>query len=70
MTPLSKVEVDLITNLIESYFGIVRDKIVDSVPKAIMHFLVNDVKTNLQSEVTKMINKKHNVFYLFEFLSW
>eukprot|EP00039_Didymoeca_costata_P019104 m.336249 g.336249 ORF g.336249 m.336249 type:complete len:759 (-) comp17796_c0_seq1:132-2408(-) len=50
-----QVEVDLITNLIESYFGIVRDKIVDSVPKAIMHFLVNDVKTNLQSElVTKL----------------
>lgn len=50
-----QVEVDLITNLIESYYNIVRDKILDSIPKAIMHFLVNDVKSNMQSElVTKL----------------
>jgi replication fork clamp-binding protein CrfC len=29
-----QIEVDLITNLIESYYGIVRDKVIDSVPKA------------------------------------
>jgi len=37
--------------LIKSYFYIVRKSIQDSVPKAIMHFLVNHVKDNLQSEL-------------------
>lgn len=46
-----QVEVDLVTNLIESYFNIVRDKVVDSVPKAIMHFLVNYVTSALQNEM-------------------
>ena len=45
------MEVDLITNLIESYYDIVRDKVIDSVPKAIMHFLVNYVKSSLQNEM-------------------
>jgi hypothetical protein len=37
--------------LIKTYFYIVRKSIQDSVPKAIMHFLVNHVKDNLQSEL-------------------
>ena len=37
--------------LIKSYFYIVRKSIQDSVPKAIMHFLVSYVKNNLQSEL-------------------
>lgn len=37
--------------LIKTYFYIVRKSIQDSVPKAVMHFLVNHVKDNLQSEL-------------------
>lgn len=43
--------------LIKSYFYIVRKSIQDSVPKAIMHFLVNFVKDNLQSELVTYLYK-------------
>lgn len=46
--------------LIKSYFYIVRKSIQDSVPKAVMHFLVNYVKDNLQSElVTHLYKSDH-----------
>ena len=41
----------IIERLIKTYFVIVRKSIQDSVPKAIMHFLVNYVQDNLQSEL-------------------
>lgn len=43
--------------LIKSYFYIVRKSIQDSVPKAVMHFLVNFVKDNLQSELVTHLYK-------------
>lgn len=43
--------------MIKSYFYIVRKSIQDSVPKAIMHFLVNYVKDNLQSELVQALYK-------------
>lgn len=43
--------------LIKSYFLIVRKNIQDSVPKAVMHFLVNHVKDNLQSELVTHLYK-------------
>ena len=46
--------------LIKSYFYIVRKSIQDSVPKAIMHFLVNFVKDNLQSELVTHLYKSDN----------
>lgn len=46
-----------IERLIKSYFYIVRKSIQDSVPKAIMHFLVNFVKDNLQSELVTHLYK-------------
>ena len=42
---------ELIEKLIASYFLIVRKSIQDSVPKAVMHCLVNDVKEKVQSEL-------------------
>lgn len=36
---------------------IIRKNIQDSVPKSIMHFLVNDAKDNLQSELVASLYK-------------
>lgn len=52
--------------LIRSYFLIVRKNIQDSVPKAIMHFLVNHVKDNLQSELVSHLYKQDEIDRLLE----
>jgi len=52
--------------LIKSYFLIVRKNIQDSVPKAIMHFLVNYVKDNLQSELVSHLYKQEEIDKLLE----
>lgn len=52
--------------LIRSYFLIVRKNIQDSVPKAIMHFLVNYVKDNLQSELVSHLYKPEEIDKLLE----
>ncbi|XP_025190906.1 dynamin-1-like protein [Melanaphis sacchari] len=52
---------DVIERLIKSYFYIVRKSIQDSVPKAIMHFLVNFVKNYLQSELVTHLYKSEQV---------
>ncbi|XP_060678385.1 dynamin-1-like protein isoform X2 [Hemiscyllium ocellatum] len=48
---------EVIQRLIKSYFLIVRKTIQDSVPKTVMHFLVNYVKENLQSELVGQLYK-------------
>uniref|UniRef100_A0A8C2YWR3 Dynamin-1-like protein n=1 Tax=Cyclopterus lumpus TaxID=8103 RepID=A0A8C2YWR3_CYCLU len=48
---------EVIERLIKSYFLIVRKNIQDSVPKAVMHFLVNHVKDCLQSELVGQLYK-------------
>jgi len=50
-----KTETQLIFQLVNSYFAIVRKNLSDSVPKAIMLFLVNHVVENLQSELVKVL---------------
>lgn len=45
---------------------IVRKNIQDSVPKAIMHFLVNYIKDNLQSELVSQLYKKEEIDFLLE----
>lgn len=60
LSPREQRDCDVIERLIRSYFLIVRKNIQDSVPKAIMHFLVNHVKDNLQSElVTHLYKNEH-----------
>ncbi|XP_055682927.1 dynamin-1-like protein [Lutzomyia longipalpis] len=57
LTDKEQKDCDIIERLIKSYFYIVRKSIQDSVPKAVMHFLVNYVKDNLQSELVTHLYK-------------
>nr|WCA47176.1 dynamin-related protein 1 [Phascolosoma esculenta] len=57
---------DVIERLIRSYFLIVRKNIQDSVPKAIMHFLVNHIKEHLQSELVSHLYKEKEFDKLLE----
>lgn len=57
LTPREQRDCDVIERLIKSYFLIIRKNIQDCVPKAIMHFLVNHVKDNLQSELVTHLYK-------------
>ena len=41
--------------LLRSYFSIVRASLVDTVPKAVMHFLVNAVQRGLQQHLIRML---------------
>uniref|UniRef100_A0A6A7FUA8 dynamin GTPase n=1 Tax=Hirondellea gigas TaxID=1518452 RepID=A0A6A7FUA8_9CRUS len=54
-------DVDVIERLIKSYFYIIRKSIQDKVPKAVMHFLVNYVKDNLQSELVKHLYRQDQI---------
>ncbi|XP_064203416.1 dynamin-1-like protein isoform X2 [Anguilla rostrata] len=49
---------EVIQRLIKCYFLIVRKSIQDSVPKTVMHFLVNHVKERLQSELVGQLYKQ------------
>ncbi len=57
LTDKEKRDCEVIERLIKSYFYIVRKAIQDSVPKAVMHFLVNHVRDNLQSELVTHLYK-------------
>ncbi|VDD91114.1 unnamed protein product [Enterobius vermicularis] len=53
--------------LIWNYFTIVKKNVQDAVPKAIMHFLVNYVQDNLQSELVRQLyDREENVGLLSE----
>ena len=43
------VQVDLILNILSAYFNIIRRKVEDSVPKAVMYQLVNKTHANMQN---------------------
>lgn len=58
LLPKEQRDCEVIERLIKSYFLIIRKSIQDSVPKAIMHFLVNYVKDNLQSELVTHLYKQ------------
>ncbi|XP_056907017.1 dynamin-1-like protein isoform X4 [Takifugu flavidus] len=57
LTAREQRDCEVIERLIKSYFLIVRKNIQDSVPKAVMHFLVNHVKDCLQSELVGQLYK-------------
>ena len=60
LTSKEQRDCTVIEKLIRSYFLIVRKNIQDSVPKAIMYFLVNFVRDNLQSELVTHLYKKED----------
>lgn len=49
------METTLIRSLIKSYFGIVRQSIQDLIPKAIMHFLVNNTSQQVQNRLVSQL---------------
>ena len=61
LTQREEHDCQVIERLIRSYYLIIRKNIQDSVPKAIMHFLVNFIKDNLQSELVTHLYK-HDQF--------
>jgi len=58
MNAREAAEVKIIKNLLSSYFAIVKKSVLDSIPKAIMHFLVNQSKTHIQSELVGSLYKE------------
>lgn len=56
-----EVETRLIISLLHSYFGIVRKNLSDSVPKAIMHFLVNQVSEQLPTTLVTELYKEDRI---------
>ena len=61
MNRINRFSLSVAERLIRSYFLIVRKNIQDTVPKAIMHFLVNFVKDNLQSELVSHLYKQEQI---------
>ncbi|VDK53803.1 unnamed protein product [Anisakis simplex] len=55
LTPREQRDCQIIERLIRCYYLIVRKNVQDAVPKAIMCFLVNYVRDNLQSELVRQL---------------
>lgn len=53
------VEITVTKSLLRSYYNIVRKNIQDAVPKAIMHFLVNNSKRELHSVFIKKLYREN-----------
>jgi len=58
MSAREQGEVNIIKSLLKSYFSIVKKQIADQVPKAVMHFLVNQSKDRIQSELVSALYKE------------
>nr|CAG4643752.1 EOG090X01UE [Lepidurus arcticus] len=66
LTDREQRDCQIIERLIKTYFYIVRKSIQDSVPKAIMHFMVNHVKDQLQSELVSRLYRTEQIDSLLE----
>merc|ERR1712060_483901 len=45
-----RINTELLKSLVSSYFAIVKRKMVDAVPKSIMHFMVNAIRESMHHE--------------------
>jgi dynamin 1-like protein len=61
LTPREKRDSGIVERLIRGYFLIVRKSIQDMVPKAVMKFLVNYVRDNLQSDLVRVLYNSENI---------
>jgi dynamin 1-like protein len=61
-----RVEMEVIKSLIVSYFGIVQKNFIDMVPKTIMYFLVNHVRSELQNELVSELYREAEVGQLMQ----
>lgn len=56
-TEKERMDIELLKSLVSSYYAIVQRKIIDVVPKSIMHFMVNAVRDALHHEcITELYN--------------
>jgi len=65
-TQRERVEVAIIKMLLDNYLGIVKKNVVDSVPKTVMHFMVNSLKDVIQSECVARLYKEESFGGLLE----
>lgn len=61
-----RMDTELLKSLLLSYFTIVKRKIIDSVPKAIMHFMVNSVQETLHAECISELYKPDLIPHLLQ----
>uniref|UniRef100_A0A7E4V250 dynamin GTPase n=1 Tax=Panagrellus redivivus TaxID=6233 RepID=A0A7E4V250_PANRE len=61
LTPREKRDSGIVERLIRGYFLIVRKIVQDMVPKAVMKFLVNYVRDNLQSELVRQLYNSESI---------
>ena len=57
-TEREQFETQLIQSLLTSYFNIVRKNVADTVPKSIMHFLVNQAMDTINHELVQALYKE------------
>ncbi|KAJ6239076.1 dynamin [Anaeramoeba flamelloides] len=60
----SEKEVELIMNLMENYFSIVKKKVQDTIPKSVMHFLITDSKSSLLKYLSEHLYNNEKIDYL------
>jgi dynamin 1-like protein len=60
-TDKEKFEIEVMTTLIVSYFDIVRKKMMDLVPKTIMHFLVRESQRTCQQRLVSVLYRRERI---------
>lgn len=70
MTEQEEVQVEVTRVLVQNYFDIVRRNLQDTVPKAVMNFLVTHVQRGLQQHLIRELYKFVPPFPVERRLSW